>query len=82
MQDIVVTGAIAYDYLMRFPGSFRKHIMTESLNQVSLSFLVEDMTKHWGGTAANIAFSMARLGLRRSCSTIARKSRDRSHENT
>ena len=64
MQDIVVTGAIAYDYLMRFPGSFRKHIMTESLNQVSLSFLVEDMTKHWGGTAANIAFSMARLGLR------------------
>jgi adenosine kinase len=64
MQDIVVTGAIAYDYLMRFPGSFRKHIMTESLNQVSLSFLVEDMTKHWGGTAANIAFNMARLGQR------------------
>lgn len=64
MQDIVVTGSIAYDYLMRFPGSFREHIVTEALEQVSLSFLVEDMTKHWGGVAANIAFNMAKLGLR------------------
>ena len=62
-MDIVVTGSIAYDYLMRFPGSFREHIMTEALQQVSLSFLVEDMTKHWGGVAANIAFNMAKLGL-------------------
>lgn len=62
-MDIVVTGSIAYDYLMRFPGSFREHIITESLQQVSLSFLVEDMTKHWGGVAANIAFNMAKLGL-------------------
>jgi len=64
MQDIVVTGSIAYDYLMRFPGSFREHIVIEALEQVSLSFLVEDMTKHWGGVAANIAFNMAKLGLR------------------
>lgn len=63
-MDVVVTGSIAYDYLMRFPGSFREHILTEALQQVSLSFLVEDMTKHWGGTAANIAFTMARMGLR------------------
>lgn len=62
-MDIVVTGSIAYDYLMRFPGSFREHIITEKLEQVSLSFLVEDMTKHWGGVAANIAFNMAKLGL-------------------
>lgn len=63
-MDIVVTGSIAYDYLMRFPGSFREHIMTDALEQVSLSFLVDDMTKHWGGVAANIAFNMAKLGLR------------------
>ncbi|MDQ7027239.1 MAG: carbohydrate kinase family protein [Anaerolineae bacterium] len=62
-MDIVVTGSIAYDYLMRFPGSFREHIMADALEQVSLSFLVEDMTKHWGGVAANIAFNMAKLGL-------------------
>lgn len=63
-MDIVVTGSIAYDYLMRFPGSFREHIITESLQQVSLSFLVDEMTKHWGGVAANIAFNMAKLGLK------------------
>jgi adenosine kinase len=63
-MNIVVTGSIAYDYLMRFPGSFKQHILTEALHQVSLSFLVDDMTKHWGGVAANIAFTMAKLGLR------------------
>src|SRR5688572_24551900 len=63
-MDVVVTGSIAYDYLMRFPGSFKQHILTESLNQVSLSFLVEEMTKHWGGIAANIAFTMAHFGLK------------------
>lgn len=64
MQNIVVTGSIAYDYLMRFPGSFQEHIVSDALDQVSLSFLVEDMTKHWGGIAANIAFNMAKLGAR------------------
>jgi adenosine kinase len=62
-MDIIVTGSIAYDYLMRFPGSFKQHILTEALHQVSLSFLVEEMTKHWGGVAANIAFTMAHFGL-------------------
>ena len=63
MKNVVVTGSIAYDYLMRFPGRFVEHIIPEELHQVSLSFLVDDMTKHWGGVAANIAFTMAKLGL-------------------
>jgi adenosine kinase len=76
-MDIVVTGSIAYDYLMRFPGSFREHIITESLQQVSLSFLVEDMTKHWGGVAANIAFHMAKLGATpRLMGTVGRDFKD------
>jgi adenosine kinase len=79
-MDIVVTGSIAYDYLMRFPGSFREHIMTDALHQVSLSFLVEDMTKHWGGVAANIAFHMAQLGLRpRLMGTVGRDFPDYRH---
>jgi adenosine kinase len=76
-MDIVVTGSIAYDYLMRFPGSFREHLITESLQQVSLSFLVEDMTKHRGGVAANIAFHMAKLGATpRLMGTVGRDFRD------
>lgn len=62
-MNIIVTGSIAYDYLMRFPGRFVEHILPDQLHQVSLSFLVDDMTKNWGGVAANIAYSMALLGL-------------------
>jgi adenosine kinase len=63
-MDIIITGSIAYDYLMRFPGRFTDHLISEHLHQVSLSFLVDDMTKHWGGVAANIAFNAAMLGLK------------------
>lgn len=63
-MQTLVTGAIAYDYLMRFPGRFREHFLSDDLHDLSLSFLVDDMTKHWGGTAANIAFCMAKLGMR------------------
>jgi adenosine kinase len=62
-MSIVITGSIAYDYLMRFPGRFTEHLLADQLHQVSLSFLVEDMTKNWGGVAANIAYTMALLGL-------------------
>lgn len=63
-MDIIITGSIAYDYLMRFPGRFTDHLLSDQLHQISLSFLVDDMTKHWGGVAANIAFNAAMLGLR------------------
>lgn len=63
-MDIIATGSIAYDYLMRFPGKFTDHLIAEQLHQVSLSFLVDEMTKHWGGVAANIAYTMALLGMK------------------
>lgn len=63
-MNVVLTGSIAYDYLMRFPGRFSEHLLSDQLHQVSLSFLVEDMSKHWGGVAANIAYTMALLGMR------------------
>src|SRR5690606_31450894 len=63
-MDIIITGSIAYDYLMRFPARFSDLLISEHLHQVSLSFLVDDMTKHWGGVAANIAFNAAMLGLK------------------
>lgn len=63
-MDVIATGSIAYDYLMRFPGRFKEYINADQLHHISVSFLVEDMTKHWGGNAANIAYSMALLGMR------------------
>jgi adenosine kinase len=63
-MNIVITGSIAYDYLMRFPGYFSEYFIKDELHQVSLSFLVEEMTKHWGGVAANIAYTMAIMGLK------------------
>ena len=50
-METLITGSIAYDYLMRFPGRFRAALPARtSLHNMSLSFLVDDMTKHWGGT--------------------------------
>ena len=59
---IVVTGSIAYDYLMRFPGRFSDHLVKEQLQNISVSFLVKDMVKRRGGTAPNIAYTVALLG--------------------
>ena len=61
---IVLTGSIAYDYLMRFPGRFRDHLLPDHLDRISVSFLVEDMVRERGGSAANIAYSLALLGER------------------
>jgi len=61
---IAVTGSIATDHLMHFPGRFVEQFMSEHLDKVSLSFLVDDLTVRRGGVAANIAFGMGLLGLR------------------
>jgi adenosine kinase len=63
-MNIVVTGSIAYDYLMSFPGKFTEHFLPEHMNRVSLSFLVDTMDKRRGGCAPNIAYTLALLGAR------------------
>ncbi len=63
-MKIVVTGSIAYDYLMSFPGRFTEHFLVEHLDRVSLSFLVDSMDKRRGGCAPNIAYTLALLGER------------------
>lgn len=59
---VIVTGSIAYDYLMSFPGKFTEHLLPEHLSRVSLSFLVDTMDKRRGGCAPNIAYTLALLG--------------------
>jgi adenosine kinase len=61
---LIVTGSIAYDYLMSFPGSFARLLLEGHLDKVSLSFLVDSMDKRRGGCAPNIAYTLALLGER------------------
>ena len=68
---IVITGSIAYDYLMSFAGKFTEHILPEHVQRVSLSFLVESMDKRRGGCAPNIAYTLALLGERPSLMATA-----------
>jgi adenosine kinase len=60
---IAVTGSIATDHLMTFPGRFEDSLVVEQLDKISLSFLVEDLEVRRGGVGANIAFGLACLGL-------------------
>jgi adenosine kinase len=59
---IAVTGSIASDHLMRFPGRFSEQLLAEHLQKVSLSFLVDDLVVHRGGVAGNIAYAIGVLG--------------------
>jgi adenosine kinase len=63
-MNILLTGSVAFDYLMTFPGHFRDHILPERLGSISLSFLVDSMVRLRGGIAPNIAYTQALLGER------------------
>lgn len=63
-MSIVCTGSIAYDYLMSFPGYFQEHFLPNHLDKISVSFLVDSMVRQRGGTAPNIAYTLALLGER------------------
>src|SRR5690348_14946955 len=61
---VAVTGSIATDHLMTFPGRFAEQFVEGQMENVSLSFLVDDLVQHRGGAGANIAYGMGLLGLK------------------
>ena len=63
-MKIVITGSIAFDYLMSFPGKFTDMLLADQLQNISLSFLVDSLKRQRGGTAPNIAYTMALLNGR------------------
>lgn len=63
-MPVLLSGSIATDHLMHFPGKFSEQLLADQLHQVSLSFLVDDLVVRRGGVAANIAFGMGQLGER------------------
>ena len=58
---IFVTGSIAFDYIMVFPGRFRDHILPDKMHVLSVSFLVDSLTRLRGGTGANISYNLGLL---------------------
>jgi adenosine kinase len=63
-MPVLLSGSIATDHLMHFPGRFAEQLLADQLHQVSLSFLVDDLVVRRGGVAANIAYGMGQLGER------------------
>src|SRR3989338_4687247 len=62
MRTILVSGSLAYDKIMEYPGRFSDHIMPDKIHAINLSFVAENLREHFGGTAGNIAYGLALLG--------------------
>ena len=64
MKQVAVTGSVAFDTIMVFPGRFGEHILPDKTHLINVSFLVDRLEKRRGGTAANIAYTLALHGER------------------
>lgn len=61
-MEILVSGSLAYDRIMDFPGRFSDHIMPDKIHMINVSFTVNGMRENFGGTAGNIAYALSLLG--------------------
>src|SRR3989344_4174149 len=61
---ILVSGTIAYDRIMDFPGYFKNEILPEKIHLLNVSFFVKELKESFGGTAGNIAYNLSLLGVR------------------
>jgi adenosine kinase len=63
-MNILVSGSLAYDRIMDFPGRFSDHILPEKIHTLNVSFTVNGLRENFGGTAGNIAYALSLLGER------------------
>ncbi len=63
-KNIIVSGSLAYDRIMDFPGYFSEHILPEKIHMLSVTFQVNSIKEKFGGTAGNIAYALSLLGER------------------
>ena len=61
-MDIIVSGSLAYDRIMDFPGHFAEHILPEKIHVLNVCFTVNGMIEKFGGTAGNIAYALTLMG--------------------
>ena len=59
-MQIYISGSLAYDRIMDFPGKFSDHILPDKIHILNVCFTVNGMTEKFGGTAGNIAYSLGR----------------------
>ena len=59
---VLVTGSLAYDFILTYPGKFQDHILPDKLHMINVSFLVDKVKKQRGGVAGNIAYTMSLMG--------------------
>jgi len=64
MRKVLVTGSISFDHIMNLPSRFSDYIMPDKIHILNVSFYTDEMRKERGGTAGNIAYTLALLGLR------------------
>ena len=61
-MEIYISGSLAYDRIMDFPGRFADHILPHKIHLLNVCFNISGLIEKFGGTAGNIAYSLARLG--------------------
>lgn len=62
-MSVLVTGSVAVDHIMSFEDEFKNHFISDKLEKLNVAFHVPSMSKQYGGTGANIAFNLCRLGM-------------------
>ncbi len=58
-SSVIITGTMAYDEIMDFPGKFVDHFHPKHLHQINISFVVSNLEKQLGGTATNISYNLS-----------------------
>ncbi|MCF6147254.1 MAG: carbohydrate kinase family protein [Candidatus Kuenenia sp.] len=61
-MNILVSGSVAYDRIMDFPGKFSDHILPEKIHILNVCFMINELKENFGGTAGNIAYALSLLG--------------------
>ncbi len=70
---LIITGSIAYDYIMDFPGKFGDHIMPDKIHNINLSFIVSKFERRCGGVAGNISYNLGLLNTHHTLFSYAGK---------
>ena len=70
---LIITGTVAHDYIMDFPGMFSDHILPDKVHNINLSFIVNNFERRRGGTAGNVSYALGLLGTEHLLFTAAGK---------